>query len=751
MENTTRSFLIFVLLCLLVSVAPLQAHENQTQSRGKLPDTGQTGDYTATFGEDSDYLINPPSFTDNGNGTITDIITELVWQKVDGGEMTFENAITYCDTLVLGGVSDWHLPNSHELFSILNLGKNRPAMDTMYFPRTLAEYWWSSDRQVDDATKVWSANSGGGIGAHPKSETLSAGGTKRFHVRAVRNSTTPAFPRFRDNGDSTITDLTSGLTWQSFAIPTRMTWEDALTYSETLTLAGRSDWRLPNSKELQSLNDELRKNPSLDTSYFKNISVSNYWTSSTLIGQPTRAWYVNFAYGLITYDLKTQPFNVLCVRGVPSQLFDFPSVTLIRGGDFSMGDHHGYVDPQHPSDELPLHLVHVDSFYIGTFELNNQQYCDYLNSAKSQGLIEVRNSIVYGVGDTNAYFLTNQNATYSSIGWNGTNFSVIDFRSSHPVVGVMWFGAAAYCNWLSLQLGLPTCYNLTTWNCDFTKNGVRLPTEAEWEYAGRAGQNNPYYIFPWGNDSTNLSLANWPSSGDPYETGAYPWTTPIGFYNGQLRQKVNYNWPGSQSSYQTSNGANAFGLYDMAGNVWEFVNDWYGQNYYSLSPYSNPKGPATGFIMPDGKPYRGMRGGNWYNGQWGHSRVANRNPSYYRGPQDPNHPWYHVGFRVARYVLGSTTGVNEQTDSPSNFRLYQNYPNPFNPSTTISFSLPREERVVLKVYDMLGQEITTLVDGTLAVGLHSTKWDSRDASSGVYFYRIQAGEFVGVKKMVLTH
>lgn len=143
----------------------------------------------------------------------------------------------------------------------------------------------------------------------------------------------------------------------------------------------------------------------------------------------------------------------------------------------------------------------------------------------------------------------------------------------------------------------------------------------------------------------------------------YPWTTPVGFYNGQLRLKSEYNWPGSASSYQTSDGANSFGLYDMAGNVWEFVNDWYGNNYYSISPYDNPKGPDSGSVMPDGKPYRGMRGGNWYNGYTttgvndGHSSVSNRNPSYYRGPQYPNHPWYHVGFRVRHSVgtLGATS------------------------------------------------------------------------------------------------
>jgi len=334
------------------------------------------------------------------------------------------------------------------------------------------------------------------------------------------------------------------------------------------------------------------------------------------------------------------------------------SEVQLPAGEYRMGDHFGFVDPSHPSDEVPIHLVRVDAFFMATTHTTNAQFLAFLSDAWSKRLVEVRGGVVYGAGTSDIYYYTRQSAPYYSIGFDGTAFAIQDFRAEHPVVGVMWTGAAAYCNWLSAQKGLQPVYTPATWSADFTRNGYRLPTEAEWEYAARGGQYAPYYNFPWG-DNADPAKANWPDSKDPYEgtdPSTYPWTTPVGFYDGQLHLKSAYNWPGAAASYQTANGVNGFGLHDMAGNAWQFVNDWYEQNYYGVSPYSNPRGPDAGFVMPDGKTYRGMRGGNWYNGlvtsgvNDGHSRVSNRNPSYYRGPQDPNHPWYHVGFRVARNV-----------------------------------------------------------------------------------------------------
>ncbi len=326
-----KQFLTLPFFCFLMSTVVAQSVQKTMK---RLPDTGQKNSYTTTFGEDNDYNINVPFFVKNNNGTTIDTITGLMWQTTDGGEMTIENARTYADTLTLGGYTDWRLPTAAEAFSILNQQNNNPALDINFFTKTAAEYWWTAEVQANDATRIWATNAGGGIGNHPKTETISAGGTKKFHVRAVRDqSAVPTIPNhYTDNGDGTITDHLTQLMWEKVPTTAVQTWEQALVLAEGLTLANNSDWRLPNIKELQSLNDERAIQPSVSSPYFQNLIVTKYWSSTSLPNQTTKAWYWHTAFGITTYDLKTVANNVLCVRTITAPVSKINYSNIVNQG-----------------------------------------------------------------------------------------------------------------------------------------------------------------------------------------------------------------------------------------------------------------------------------------------------------------------------------------------------------------------------------------------------------------------------------
>jgi pimeloyl-ACP methyl ester carboxylesterase len=271
-------------------------------------------------GQDGAYNINPMSFTDNGNGTVTDNNTELIWQK-------YENASTYnwyqasgtydatynpssqniCGSLNLGGSSDWRLPTKKELITIVDysIPYPGPTINMTYFPNTNAsDYWSSTTTPANPNTALYVLFSLGYFGANDKYNSM--------YVRCARGGQYPP-QSLVDNSNGTVTDNATGLMWQQEE-PGPMLWDSALSYCEGLSLGGHTDWRLPNTKELESLTDDT-KYPSIDTAFFPNAYNSIYCSSTTLAGYPNNAWYVIFSHGQDVYDYKYSSWYVRCVRG----------------------------------------------------------------------------------------------------------------------------------------------------------------------------------------------------------------------------------------------------------------------------------------------------------------------------------------------------------------------------------------------------------------------------------------------------
>jgi len=113
-------------------------------------------------------------------------------------------------------------------------------------------------------------------------------------------------------------------------------------------------------------------------------------------------------------------------------------MTLIPAGTFEMGDHHGFVDPGHGSDEIPVHAVRLDAFYMGVTDVTTREYCEFLNASLALKQIAVRDGGVYLAGGSDLLAETRAMSPYSRIGWNGQAFAVLDGRDQHPVVCIRW-------------------------------------------------------------------------------------------------------------------------------------------------------------------------------------------------------------------------------------------------------------------------------------------------------------------------
>ena len=254
-------------------------------------------------------------------------------------------------------------------------------------------------------------------------------------------------------------------------------------------------------------------------------------------------------------------------------------MVYVPEGEFTMGSNNG------DSDEQPVHTVYLDAYWIDQTEVTNAMFTLFVERTGYQTDAE-------GIGSSYVFDGTNWNDV-SGADWQHPQgpSSGLAGLNDHPVVHVSWNDAEAYCGWA----------------------GVRLPSEAEWEKAARGIDGRTY---PWGNQSLAGNLLNFADINlnvdwaDRNVDDGYQFTAPVGSYPA---------------------GASPYGALDMAGNVWEWVEDWYGETYYSQSPESNPTGPASG-------QYRVLRGGSWVS--YGVDlRSAYR---YWGGPDLRN---YVIGFR----------------------------------------------------------------------------------------------------------
>jgi len=295
----------------------------------RIPDTGQTTSYTDVFGEDSDYNINPQSYTKldaNGNdlsdnattwAMVRDNVTGLIWEnKTDDGGIrdkdntyTWQNArdvfIAQLNNDNFGGHSDWRMPTILELSMLVNADEWSPVINTDYFPNTMSSIYCSSTTDAYDTDYAWGVDFGyGDVYGYSKSGS--------HYVCAVRGGATPTH-EFVDNHDGTVTDMETGLMWQQGEAG-RMTWTAALTYCENLELAGYSDWRLPNRNELQSIVDYQTYNLAINITAFPGAMSSDYWSSTTCANFTDIAWYVSFSFGVVDYSNKSDNYYVRAVR-----------------------------------------------------------------------------------------------------------------------------------------------------------------------------------------------------------------------------------------------------------------------------------------------------------------------------------------------------------------------------------------------------------------------------------------------------
>ena len=312
--------------------------QDVTENEFALPETGQDICYNTIgneipkpqineplYGQDGSYKKNPfsyialrdnsilvDSYSNKMVSMIKDTNTGLVWEfkstdklalNYNAYKCTWNEASDYIDMLnktEYGGYKDWRLPNKEELRSIVNYNDVIPAVNKDVFSTILPDFYWSKDSFGADDKLAWGIYFGYGCGICYMKES-------KFHVIAVREGYNTSFGNVLainsiDNNDGTISDFSTGLMWKKDESPD-LGFEDALMYCENLDLAGYTDWRLPNIREIATLIDSSFKDGTwFNQKLFPNVKTKPlgfYWSSTTFAA--TFGWGVNFQFGYDGY------------------------------------------------------------------------------------------------------------------------------------------------------------------------------------------------------------------------------------------------------------------------------------------------------------------------------------------------------------------------------------------------------------------------------------------------------------------
>jgi hypothetical protein len=301
---------------------------NQTKYYNNMGEIATPAKGDAYYGQSPLYPGNVPSYTDNGDGTITDNVTGLMWVKARGSKIAWSDAVAGASTNRTAGYSDWRMPTIKESYSLIQFsGVNGPdnTVITGYIPYIDTNYFeyaygtggstnvgeriidcqdWSANKYVStvmgNQSAIFGVNFADGRIKGYNELVPSSGAKNALYVRYVRGNTNYGKNNFKDNGDNTISDQATGLMWSKDDSKIGLDWPGALAWVQTqnaTSYLGHNDWRLPNSKELQSIVDYTRSpsttnSPAIDVAFFNTTSITNeagqadypyFWTSSVLL------------------------------------------------------------------------------------------------------------------------------------------------------------------------------------------------------------------------------------------------------------------------------------------------------------------------------------------------------------------------------------------------------------------------------------------------------------------------------------